>query len=168
MFLSVACAMQGAFDELKVGAYLENYKNFSGAVLIINDTKIIFRNTYGYADYENKVRNTFSTKFPIASNTKSFTAFGIMKLQERKLLNVSDVLEKYIADFPYSNKITIHHLLTHTSGIQNYYKQWKDISDCKNLEQMVDCFKSWDLEFEPGTRYSYSNSNYTVLAFIIE
>ncbi len=114
------------------------------------------------------IPNTPKTKFQIASNTKSFTAFAIMHLQQKNLLNTQDKLNKYINDYQNGDKVTIHHLLTHTSGIPNYYKYWNDVVHSKNLEQMVSSFKSWPLDFEPGTNYSYSNSGYTLLAYIIE
>ena len=123
---------------------------------------------YGYASYEFEVPNTSQTKFPIASNTKLFTALAIMQLQERKLLTVHDTLNNYIPDFPHGDKITLHHLLTHTSGIQNYYKWWPDVCTCKDLEEMVTAVKAWPLECEPDVSYNYSNSGYTVLAYIIE
>jgi CubicO group peptidase (beta-lactamase class C family) len=152
----------------KIDSYLKNCKNFSGAVLITQKGKIILKKGYGYASYEFDIPTTSHTKFPIASNTKSFTALAVMQLQEKNLLNVHDTLNKYIPDFHNGDKITLHHLLTHTSGIQNYYKNWDDLCNCKNLEGMINAIKSWSLEFEPGTRYQYSNTGYLLLAYIIE
>lgn len=96
------------------------------------------------------------------ASINAMTALAIVQLQEKKLLNFSDKLNNYIPDFPNGDKITIHHLLTHTSGIKNYYINWSDVANCKNLEEMVAAFKAWTLEFEPGTKYNYSNSNYTL------
>jgi CubicO group peptidase (beta-lactamase class C family) len=155
-------------DGQKIDTYLKSFKNFSGAVLIAQNNNVILKKGYGYASYEFEVPNTPQTKFPIASNTKLFTALAIMQLQEQNLLNVQDTLNKYIPDFSHGDKVTLHHLLTHTSGIQNYYKQWPAICNCKNLEEMVTTIKTWPLEFEPGMSYSYSNSGYTLLAYIIE
>lgn len=169
LFLHVLCVtnLQATFDALKIDNYLKN-GNFNGTILITHHEKIILKKGYGYANFEYNIANTPQTKFLIASNTKSFTALAIMQLQEKKLLTIHDKLNKYIPDFPHGDTITIHHLLTHSSGIKNYYKQWADVCNCKNLEEMVTRFKVWDLEFEPGTRYNYSNSNYTLLAYIIE
>lgn len=155
------------WDGKKVDIYLRN-NNFNGAALIVHHGEIILKKGYGYANYEYGITNTPQTKFPIASNTKSFTALAIMQLQERKALCIHDTLNKYIPDFVHGDKITIHHLLTHTSGIKNYYKQWSDICHCNTLAEMVDRLKVWELEFEPGTSYSYSNSGYAILAYLIE
>lgn len=156
------------FDDLKIYKYLQNCKNFSGAVLISQNGKI-FRKAYGFASYEFNIPNTAKTKFRIASNTKPFTALAIMQLVQMSLINVDDSLNKYIPDFVNGDKIKIHHLLTHTAGVRNFYnKKWDEVCCCKNLNEMVNAIKTWQLDFEPGTDYSYSNSGYTILAYLIE
>ena len=157
-----------AFDAKKIDQYLQTHKNFSGAVLIATGDTTILKKGYGKANYEFDIANDEHTKFCIASNSKTFTAVAIMQLQEKKLLNVQDQLCKYIPDFSEGDTITIHHLLTHTSGIQNYYKQWADIGTCPDLAVMVAKIKAWELEFEPGCKYAYSNTGYLLLAYIIE
>lgn len=166
--LLIAIPLNGIINVQSIDSFLKNQKNFSGTVLIAQEGKILLNEGYGYANYEFDISNHAHTKFPIASNTKLFTAVAIMQLQEKGLLNVQNSLDKYIPDFPQSNAITIHHLLTHTSGIQDYYKQWIAIRDCQNLDEMVTVIKKWHLEFDPGTGYAYSNSGYTLLAYIIE
>jgi CubicO group peptidase (beta-lactamase class C family)/mannose-6-phosphate isomerase-like protein (cupin superfamily) len=163
----IAFNLKASFNVKQIDSYLKK-ENFSGAILISKKDTIIFKKYYGYANHEFEIPNSKETKFLIASNTKSFTAVAIIQLQEKKLLNVQDKLSTYIPDFPNGNIITIHHLLTHTSGIPNYYKYWTDVSNAKNLEEMVKAFKSWPLEFEAGSQYAYSNSNYSLLAYIIE
>lgn len=160
--------LKAKFDGARVDHYLQNIKNFSGAVLIAQQDEIVLKKGYGFACHEFEIPNTPETKFHIGSNTKSFMAVAIMQLQEKKLLNVQDTINKYIPGFVCGDKITIHHLLTHTSGIPNYYKKWTDICECKNLTQMAQAMKMWALEFEPGSQYCYSNTGYLLLAHILE
>lgn len=154
----------------KIDDSIQRHSHFNGAVLVAKEGKIILSKGYGFANYELNIPNTPQTKFPIASLTKPFTALAIMQLQEKQLLNVQDPISKFIPHFPNGDKITIHHLLSHTSGIANYYKppHFSDIALCKNLEEMISAIKAWPTEFEPGAEYSYSNSGYVVLAYIIE
>lgn len=152
-----------------IDAYLKKHANFSGAVLVAHNGNILFKKGYGCADYELTIPNSPETKFAIASNTKPFTALAIMQLQEKKILNVHDTVNNYIPDFGRGDEITIHHLLTHTAGIKNLRsKNWADVADCTNLNEMAAAIKLWDLESEPGTTYNYSNPGYAVLAYIIE
>ena len=153
-------------DIKKVDTYLSELKDFSGGVCITQDNKVLLKKNCGYENRELKIYNNSSTKFPIASNTKSFTAVAIVLLQEKRLLNIEDKLNKYIAGFP--DNITIHHLLTHSSGIPNYYKYWDEIKDVTDLEQIINIIKTWKLDFEPGSSYRYSNSGYLLLAYIVE
>jgi CubicO group peptidase (beta-lactamase class C family) len=160
--------------EAKVDSYVKPYleaKSFSGAILIARGGKIVLSKGYGMANYELDAPNTPQTRFHIASISKTFTSAAIMMLEERGLLSVSDTLAKFIADYPGGDKITIHHLLTHTSGIQNV-NDFPDYDAKSKFPQTTDSiiamFKNRPLTFQPGARYSYSNSNYNLLAFIIE
>ena len=95
--------------------------HFSGTVLIARDGQVLFSQGYGMANLEHDVPNTPQTKFRLGSITKQFTAMAILILQERGKLNVHDKVKKYFPDAPKAwDEITIHHLLTHTSGIPNY------------------------------------------------
>jgi len=160
--------------EAKVDAYVRPYleiKGFSGAILIARKGRVLLRKGYGMANYELDAPNTPETKFHLASISKSFTAAAILILEERGLLNVSDPLSKYIPDYPEGDKITIHHLLIHTSGIPNV-NDFPDYNAKSKFPQtpasIIEMFKNRPLTMKPGERYSYSNSNYNVLAFIIE
>jgi len=156
--------------EAYVGPYVRT-NNFSGAVLVARDGQVLFRKGYGLAVREFGVPVTPTTKFQIASVSKSFTAAAIMILEQQGRLRVSDPLGRYIPDFPNGDRITIHHLLTHTSGIPNVnaFPGYEEKSLFPHgLGEIVSWFKDKPLDFEPGARYSYSNSNYNVLAFIIE
>ena len=106
-------------DEYLSGLSKQN--RFSGSVLIARDGKVLFSRGYGMADYEDDVPNTPQTKFRLGSVTKQFTAMAVMMLQERGKLNVQDSICKYLTECPAAwQPVTIHHLLTHTSGIWSF------------------------------------------------
>lgn len=160
--------------EAKVDALIKPYMKvgcFSGCILIARGGNVLLNKGYGMANYELSVPNTPQTKFHIASISKTFTAAAIMILQERGLLSVNDPLSKFIPDYPNGDKITVHHLLTHTSGIPNVnaFPEYNKKSKFPHtVEDIVEMFKHQPLEFHPGEKYSYSNSNYNLLAYIIE
>jgi CubicO group peptidase (beta-lactamase class C family) len=149
-----------------IDAHIQQYKDFSGVILVAREDTVLFKKAYGYANYEFGVSNSSTTRFPIASNTKLFTAVAIMLLQKKGMLSVRDTVDAYVPGFP--KTITIHHLLTHSSGIPNYYKHWDTMCACSELAAMLDAVKKWPLEFEPGLHYCYSNTGYLILAHIIE
>jgi CubicO group peptidase (beta-lactamase class C family) len=160
--------------EAEVDAYVKPYLEmggFSGSILIAKGGKILLKKGYGMANYELGVPNTPDTKFHIASVSKPFTAAAVMLLQERGLLSVSDPLTKFISDYPKGDKITVHHLLTHTSGIPNV-NNYPDYDAKSKFPQtpasLVEMFKNKPLIMQPGDQYNYSNSNYNLLAYIIE
>lgn len=159
----------------RIDEYIKAYADkgwFSGSILAAKKGEIIISKGYGMANYEMSVPNTPATKFHLASLTKQFTAMAIMLLQEKGLLSVNDTLSKYIPDYPNGKKITLHHLLTHTSGIPDYINDDETFVDIYRLyhplNQVIDRFKNKSLEFQPGTKYDYSNSGYVLLCFIIE
>jgi CubicO group peptidase (beta-lactamase class C family) len=145
--------------------------NFSGVVLVTRDGKTLHRKAYGYADLDKERKHSPESVFQIASLSKPFTACAIMLLQEQDKLSVRDNLTKYIPDYPRGDEITLHHLLTHTSGIPNINSM--DIYErlekrAHTAESLVRYFKNKPLDFNPGEKYNYSNSNYNLLAYIIE
>lgn len=147
-------------------------ERFSGAVLIsMGDDKIINKGL-GMANYELDVPNTPKTIFRIGSVTKQFTAVAIMQLFEKRLINLDDTLDKYITDYPKGDKITIHHLLTHTSGIFNHARiegfHKRIMKTNHSVEDLIGEFRNLPYNFEPGTKYSYSNSGFMLLGYIIE
>jgi CubicO group peptidase (beta-lactamase class C family) len=151
---------------------LVNVKGFGGAVLIARDGKAIVSRGYGLADVELNVPNTAQTKFRIGSLTKQFTAAAVMILQERGKLNVRDGVCKYLTDCPAAwQGITIHQLLTHTSGIPNItaLPDWEEKKTIPvTISQSVARFRDLPLEFKPGEQFKYSNSNYILLGLIVE
>jgi CubicO group peptidase (beta-lactamase class C family) len=147
---------------------------FSGAVLIAKDEDILLSKGYGLANREWDIPNTPQTKFLIGSVTKQFTAMGILLLQEEGKLNVQDLICQYITDCPDAWKdITIFHLLTHTSGIPDYINgvpNFRAITQREETtpQQLIRGFMEKDLSFKPGSQWSYSNSGYVLLGYIID
>lgn len=167
------------FDEKidEMDAYLEAYaeiKQFSGTVLIAQGDRPPITRSYGLANQEHQVPNTPTTKFRIGSITKQFTAAAILQLQEEGLIDLQAPISKYLPTYPKGDQITVHHLLTHTAGIPEYLNPeiFPDLAEwmrqSSTLEQLVDRFKERPLEFEPGEKFSYSNSGYVLLTQIIE
>jgi CubicO group peptidase (beta-lactamase class C family) len=152
-----------------VRAYVE-MNRFSGSVLIARKGEILLKKGYGMANYEHNVPNTPQAKFRIASLTKSFTALAVLQLQEQGLLNINDSIGKFIPDYPNGDKITVHHLLSHTSGIPNFTVATDEKARVMpfNLEMTIKKFKDLPLEFSPGEKFEYSNAGYYLLGYIIE
>ena len=157
----------------KIHALFTDYfgaNKFSGYVYIRSNDSIILDKAYGMADFEKGISNTAQTKFDLASITKQFTSFSIMQLEEKKLLDVNHRIDKYIPEFPHGNEITIHQLLTHTSGLPVHpdkfdIKKFRpsnkiDTGTAKKMEVLLD--------FTPGSSFGYSNTAYILLGYIIE
>jgi CubicO group peptidase (beta-lactamase class C family) len=160
----------------KINEYIEAYNKlwpFSGAIVVLNNGEIIFNKSYGMTSIEHSAANTANTKYKIASLTKQITCMGIMILKERGLLNAHDSINKFFPDYPEFNKrITIHHLMTHTSGlcskfsvVDPYLMLGKRLYTHK---EVFDLFKDMPLEFEPGESWSYCYFGYYLLGVIIE
>lgn len=112
---------------INLNEYFKKQKKFSGNVLLSKNDEIIFNESYGYSNKEKGIKNTLQTKFMIGSMTKAITALCIMQLSENGMLSTQQDIEDYIPDFYKGYGITIHHLLTHTSGIPNYIMLKKQI-----------------------------------------
>jgi CubicO group peptidase (beta-lactamase class C family) len=147
-------------------------QHFMGSVLVSRGNEIILDKGYGLANLEWNVPNSPSTKFRLGSITKQFTAASILLLEERGKLSVSDPVNKYMPDAPAAwDKVTIFNLLTHTSGIPSF----TSFPDYASLEpftttpaQLVKLFRDKPLDFAPGEKWSYSNSGYVLLGYLIE
>ncbi len=147
-------------------------QQFSGSLLIAQAGTILVDKGYGFADRAKQLPNTPQTKFRLGSLTKQFTALAILQLQAQGKLNVQDPICKYLTDCPPTWQAqTIHHLLTHTSGIPDL-THFPDYERTKNMPsapaQTIARFKDKPLDFQPGAKWDYSNSNYIVLGVIIE
>jgi len=162
---------QGDKLDALIDAYAKLYK-FNGSALVAKNGVILLNKGYGYRNATDKVANNEQTIFQLGSVTKQFTSAVILKLQEEKKLSVSDKLSKYFPGYPKGDSITIEQLLTHTSGIYNYTNDQKfmanEVTKSANREMMMALFKDKPLDFSPGSSWSYSNSGYSLLGYIIE
>lgn len=142
------------------------------AVLVSRDGKTLFEKAYGYASIEHHVRVTPQTKFRIGSITKQFTAAAILRLQEQGKLSVDDPLSKFLPDYPRGSEVQLRHLLTHTSGIHSYTDKPDFLETVsvpiKSSEDHIRSFQNDPYDFAPGERWSYSNSGYFLLGYIVE
>ncbi|PLR99249.1 serine hydrolase domain-containing protein [Bacillus sp. T33-2] len=142
-------------------------KKFNGSVLVLHKGKVLVDESYGYADREQKVPFKNDELFPIGSITKSMTTIAILKLEEEGNLSVDDKVSKYVPEFKYGNKITIHQLLNHSSGLGDYLTM-KDYSRPYSDEEILKLINKEPLQSEPGEKYAYVNSDYYLLGKIIE
>ena len=166
----------GAEKESEINLFLNNLSedDFSGTVLIAHNNKIIEKRAYGLANIEFNVKNNIDTKFNIASITKLFTTVATLQLYEQGKIKLKSPVGDYLPE--YSNKIvrdsvTIHQLLTHTSGLNNFYvADWDKIKniDYQKTSDFVPLFVNDTLLSKPGTKYDYSASGFVILGLIIE
>ena len=143
--------------------------SFSGAVLVARNSEIIYQKNVGFASYEHTVPVTNTTKFELASLTKPFTALLVLQLVEKGVLKLDAKVSDYIPEFTRndSGDITIHHLLSHTSGLQDFLGLNCAFSDWKEKEFLAGLQKT-PILFKAGSRFSYASSTYVLLRFIIE
>jgi CubicO group peptidase (beta-lactamase class C family) len=145
---------------------------FQGAVLVAHNGRVLLDKGYGLADVAQNIPNTPQTRFRLASMTKQFTAMAIMILQSRGKLDVQHSVCDYLADCPEAwRPISIHNLLTHTSGLPNY-TDFASYDATQMLpatpDELVARFRDQPLLFAPGTQYMYENSDYVLLGLIVE
>jgi CubicO group peptidase (beta-lactamase class C family) len=172
--LMTACA-GWAQDVARMEQVIQAYcadQRFMGTVLVAKGADIVLNKGYGSANLEWDVPNSPATKFRLGSISKQFTAASILLLQERGKLNVQDPVKKYMPDAPAAwDKVTIYHVLTHTSGIPSFtsfpeYAKWEPFAITPAEE--VAWFRDKALDFAPGEKWSYSNSGYVLLGYLIE
>ena len=152
--------------------YFSNLDNFSGNVLVAFEGKPIFKKSYGFANIELDVKNTSESKFRIGSITKQFTSMAIMILQEQGKLNVTDKLSDHMSNVSEIwEEITIHQLLTHTSGIMHSWALegfGENMMLHTTIEEIIDKFKDQPLVGYPGQKFHYSGTGYFILSSLIE
>ena len=175
IFTVLTISLFGQTKDEKLSELLSAYNKlneFNGTALITQNGKMLLDKGYGFKNVGIKEANIPNTIFQIGSITKQFTSTIILKLEERKKLKLTDKLSKYFPDFPNGNEITIFNLLTHTSGIYNYTN---DVEFMKseavkpaNEKKMLAVFKDKKLDFTPSSQWSYSNSGYMLLGYIIQ
>jgi len=171
---AAAAAAEQSFAERFDAVIGSNYKATDPGitVLVARDGKPLLRKAYGMANIEKKQAMTPEMSLRLGSITKQFTAVSILMLADEGKLSVQDDITRHLPDYPTrGKKITIEHLLTHTSGIVSYTGKpgfMAAMNTDLTVAQMIDSFKNDPLEFEPGTRYAYNNSGYFLLGAIIE
>lgn len=147
-------------------------ENPGGVFLAVKKGKVLYRKAFGMADLELNIKMKPEFVFEIGSMTKQFTAISVLILAEQGKLKLDDEITKYVPDYPTNgNRITIHHLLTHTSGIKDFtsMKAIKNIArEDLSPKDLVGFFKNEPIDFKPGEQYKYCNSGYVLLGYIIE
>lgn len=161
------------FGQKNTSTNLANYmqaqvevNHFSGTVLVTKNGSVLLKKSYGLADYEWNVKNTIDTKFQLASVTKQFTAAGILLLVEKGKLSLNDHLSKFFPDYPKADSVTIHMLLSHSSGLAMGFKELA--TSTISIDSAYSEIKKMPYEFSPGTKNAYSNIGYYLLGKIIE
>lgn len=150
------------------------YGQFNGSVLVADNGKVVFEKGVGMANLEWNIPNTPDTKFRLGSITKQFTATLILQLVEQGKIKLDGKLIDYLPNYRKDTgaKVTIHNLLSHTSGIPSYTSLpgfFQNVSrNPFTVDDFIKQYASGDLEFEPGTKFVYSNSGYFLLGAVIE
>jgi len=159
-------------DEVMTAAH--KYRLFNGSALVAENGKVIYKKGLGLANMEWNIPNTPETRFRLGSITKQFTAALILQLGEQGKLKLDGKLSDYLSDYrkDIGEKVTIHQLLNHTSGIPSYTGLpgfFNDVSrNPYTVSDFVKRYASNNLEFEPGSKFSYNNSGYFLLGAIVE
>lgn len=163
--------------ESRIEALLDQHHaldQFSGAILVADRGRIVFQGARGMANSDWGVANSPATKFRLASLTKQFTAMVVLQLARDGTLELDAPMTRYLSDYPAASgdRVTIRHLLNHTSGIPSYTSRPDYFAKTAKMQYSVRDFVaefcSDPLEFEPGSQYSYNNSGYFLLGAIIE
>lgn len=153
-------------------SHLEKNNKFMGSLAIQEGNKIVFSKAYGYSDTKSKTKANSETKYKIGSITKTFTAVIIMQLIEEKKLSLATKLTSYFPNVKNADKITIDHLLHQRTGIPDYINQdsiTKAELNAPDLKEAIYTkISNYESNFEPNSKYAYSNSNYYLLGGIIE
>lgn len=175
LIICLSSALQAQTINQKIEEMIQKHvelDQFSGTVLLAKEGKVLYAKAFGDANKSYHIKNNLETKFNIASMGKMFTGISIMQLQERGKLHINDPVVKYLIDFPLSDKITIFHLLSHTSGVGSYMQHPEYRSnrhDYKTIDDLLPVIYDQKLEFiTPGKQFAYSNSGMVLLGAIIE
>ncbi|HYK10388.1 MAG TPA: serine hydrolase domain-containing protein [Gemmatimonadales bacterium] len=143
----------------------------SASLAIVRDGKVVYVQAYGDAKVEGHVPATTTMRYSIGSISKQFCAGAILLLVQDGKLSLDDPVSKYFPDLTRANEVTIRELLSHTSGYQDYWPQdyvMPNMLDSTTARQIVDRWARIPLDFDPGTRWQYSNTNYVIAGMIVE
>lgn len=174
LFLLSTSVLAQDFNKEKIDSLfqqIEDHNLSMGSVAIHQDGKKVYTRAFGYKDVELRTKPNQHTKYKIGSISKTYTAALILQLADEGKLKLDDKLAAYFDEMPNAEKITIENLLNHRSGLTNYtnasdYLEW--LEEPKTKEELLALFKENGSDFEPGEKFSYSNTNYALLAFIAE
>ena len=172
LILLNCCNLNSQVTKANIGKKVDNYftsaqnYGFSGTVLVAKNGKILLNKGFGFADRSNNIKNTYQSVFSTGSITKQFTATAILKLEMMGKLNTNDKISMYFKNVPMDKQsITIHNLLTHTSGLPGALGD--DFEKISKNDYLKKAFDS-SLLFNPGEKFHYSNVGYSLLAMIVE
>ncbi|MFD0796888.1 serine hydrolase domain-containing protein [Maribacter chungangensis] len=174
LFIGISAFSQS--KDIAIKTFLDHLTpdDFSGTVLVAHNDKITEKRAYGLASIEHEIKNSVNTKFNIASIAKMFTAVAILQLYEQGMLKLNIPIGEYLPDYPNKlvrDSVTIHQLLSHTSGLNNFYVADEDKMrnlEYKKVSDFVPLFVHDTLLSLPGTKYNYSASGFVILGLIIE
>jgi CubicO group peptidase (beta-lactamase class C family) len=152
---------------------MSTFNNFNGSVIVSKDGEVVYQKAFGYADKKNKIPLTDTTMFQLASVSKVITATSVMMLYEKGLIKLEDPYVKYFPEFPYP-EVTLKQMLCHRSGLPNYLyflndivcSQTKTLRNADVLRLMVE--RKPDIYQKPNKKFNYSNTNYALLALLVE
>jgi CubicO group peptidase (beta-lactamase class C family) len=179
LFAAAACGRAEIVTDAEVAARADVYLQartaagtFNGTVLLARGPRTLFVKGYGFANEQTGARNDSATRFATASITKTFTAALLMKLRQEGRLALEDPVCRHLAPCPsHWQPLTLLQLLTHTTGIPDYARTAdfpRKMHERRPAEQLIAEFRDRPLEFAPGTKYAYSNSNYVLLGAVVE
>jgi D-alanyl-D-alanine carboxypeptidase len=143
----------------------------SASIAVVKDGTVVYVKAYGDAKIEPKVAATTQMRYSIGSISKQITAAAILLLQEQGKLSLDDKVAKYIPDLTRANEVTIRQLLAHTSGYQDYWPQdyvMKPMLESITARKLMDTWAKIPLDYEPGTKWQYSNTGYVITGVIVE
>ncbi len=153
----------------------ENYRLFHGSALVAREGRVIYKKGFAYADRRWNIPNKSSTRFMTGSISKQFTAMLVLQMAEEGKIKLKDKISGYLDYYPADkgDKISIHHLLCHSSGIPNILQKRPDfftdvwVKD-HSSEEFIKLFCDYKLDFEPGSKFMYNTANYFILAAVLE
>src|SRR6185369_14222828 len=169
---AVAQSKANKIDDLM--SLYHKYGQFNGSVLVADNGQVVYKKGVGLANMEWNISNAPDTKFRLGSITKQFTATVILQLVEQGKIKLDGKITDYLPDYRPDTgaRVTIHNLLTHTSGIPSYTSLPGFLQNVSRnpfkVDEFIKKYASGDLEFEPGTKFVYDNSGYFLLGAIIE
>jgi D-alanyl-D-alanine carboxypeptidase len=143
----------------------------SASIAIVQHGKLVYTNAYGNAHLQPPVAATPQMRYAIGSVSKQFTAAGILLLQEQGKLSIDDPVGKYIPGLTRGDEVTIREILSHTSGYQDYWPEdyvMTTMLHAESAQQLLDTWAKKPLDFEPGTQWQYSNTNFVIAGCILE